>query len=168
MEVATKFVPIFNISIQIEISNEQPEVIIIDMKIKELVHKMVSSRLSTRAINNNKVPGAMRLSRDHGKGDFKRVFLNSTSSENLRGPADKNTTRGTNNRALITTVKPFGRKIPNKLQIHHFSFSFLEAENICIAFFYFVLNRISFLPIIQTPGIPTKNIPGTLIHCKQR
>jgi hypothetical protein len=96
------------------------------------------------------------------------VFLNTKSSEQLRGPANKNSTRGTNSREVIKTIKPFGSKIPNKLQIHHFSFSFLEAENICIAFFYFVPNRVSFLPIIQTLDIPTKNVPGTFIHCTQR
>jgi hypothetical protein len=60
MEVATRFVRIFSISIEVEISNEQPEVIIIDLKIKELVDKMVSNRLSTRAINNSKVARTMR------------------------------------------------------------------------------------------------------------
>jgi hypothetical protein len=115
MEVSTKFVPIFSIPIEVEITNKQPQVIIINLKIKKPVDKLVSSRLSTRAINNSKIPRTLRVSRSHGKRDGKRVFLNSESSECVGGPTNKNTTRSTNSRTVIKTVKSLGRKFPNKL-----------------------------------------------------
>jgi hypothetical protein len=107
------FVPIFSISVEVEISNEQPKVIIINRKIKKPVDKLISRRRSTRTINNNQVPGAKRMSRGHGKGDGKRVFLNCAGSVHLRGPTDKNLSRGTNSRTIIKTIKPFGCQIPN-------------------------------------------------------
>jgi hypothetical protein len=116
---------VFSISIKIKIPHKHPELIILNLQVKEPLNKLISSRLPTGTIHHNKIPRNLRVDGKNFELDSKRVLLNSTTREMIGGPADKNTPRSPNKGAEIKVIESFRSKIMNKLQINSLSFSFL-------------------------------------------
>jgi hypothetical protein len=93
LKITPSFITVFSISIKIKIPHKHPELIILNLQVKEPLNKLISSRLPTRAIHHNKIPRNLRMDGKHFEIDSKRMLLNSTTREMIGGPADKNAPR---------------------------------------------------------------------------
>jgi hypothetical protein len=65
LEITPDFITVFSISIKIKIPHKHPELIILNLQIKEPLNKLISSRLPTGAIHHNKIPGNSRMGGMH-------------------------------------------------------------------------------------------------------
>lgn len=89
IEIPSRPISILTRSIEIEIPNKKPKIIILNFQVIKLVHKIVPSWLSTRPINHHKSPALHIMGRGHRESNSKRMFFQGDNIEESGGPTNK-------------------------------------------------------------------------------